>query len=91
MSSKTSPKRTAAGRKTAGAVSKLEVKKKKNIVVEEKDDDLAVKPVNPYIDFILGLTFIFLCIYLVLTLSNKSTYYMLGFFMISLVVVAFGK
>ena len=54
MSNKTSPKRTAAGRKTAGAVSKLEVKKKKNIVVEEKDDDLAVKPVNPYIDFILG-------------------------------------
>ena len=56
----------------------------------EKDGDLAVKPVNPYVDFTLGFTFIVLCFYLLNTLSSQSDYYMLGFFFSSLVIVAIG-
>eukprot|EP00943_MAST-04B_sp_MAST-4B-sp1_P002647 g2647.t1 len=84
-----SPKKPG-GRKTLVESIKREEKKGQNTAAQEKDDDLAVKPVNPYIDFVLGLAFIILCFNLVRILSNKTDYYMLGFFAVSLVVVAFG-
>jgi hypothetical protein len=62
----------------------------KNVgIVTEKDSELAVKPVNPFIDFFLGACYISLCLYLIYNLCHREQY-MLIFFICSLILVGFG-
>ena len=89
-----SPKRRSGRTKTPDINTKVTKKKKGNKNnndkdVVEKDTELAVKPVNPMIDFFLGTCYIGLCLYLLYHLVHKERY-MLTFFTISLIIVGFG-
>ena len=84
-----SPKRRSGRTKTPNINTKVTKKKKGNKNnndkdVVEKDTELAVKPVNPMIDFFLGTCYIGLCLYLLYHLVHKERY-MLTFFTISLI------
>ena len=57
---------------------------------KEKDEDLAVKPVNKYVDFSLGAIFFALLLYLCYKLLTLPDLFMFYFFVGSLVAVAFG-
>ena len=89
-----SPKRRSGRTKTPNINTKVTKKKKGNKNnndkdVVEKDTELAVKPVNPMIDFFLGTCYIGLCLYLLYHLVHKERF-MLTFFTISLIIVGFG-